>query len=89
MGVQFEWDSRKAAANLRAHKVSFHEAATVLDDDFAVTIADPSSDDEERLVTIGLSSTGSALVVVYTYRGPDLIRTHFGVEGQPAGERRL
>ncbi len=30
--------------------------------------------DEERFATLGLSSLGSLLVVVYTYRGPDIIR---------------
>jgi hypothetical protein len=30
--VEFEWDAGKAAANLRKHKVSFNEAATVFGD---------------------------------------------------------
>jgi hypothetical protein len=33
-GVRFEWDPRKAAANLRTHGVSFAEAVTVFEDDF-------------------------------------------------------
>jgi uncharacterized DUF497 family protein len=36
MAVRFEGDSRKAAANLRTHGVSFAEAVTA-QDDFAVT----------------------------------------------------
>jgi uncharacterized DUF497 family protein len=28
--IDFEWDPRKARANLREHGVSFHDAATVL-----------------------------------------------------------
>jgi Ribonuclease toxin, BrnT, of type II toxin-antitoxin system len=36
-GVRFEWDPRKAEANLRTHGVSFAEAVTVLEDDFALT----------------------------------------------------
>lgn len=70
--MRFEWDPRKAAANLRRHKVSFAEAVTVLEDEFGLTREDP--DEEERFVTLGLSSVGSLLVVVYTYRGPDIIR---------------
>jgi uncharacterized DUF497 family protein len=35
--VRFEWDPRKAALNLRRHRVSFDEAVTVLDDDFGMT----------------------------------------------------
>jgi uncharacterized protein len=71
--VRFEWDPGKAAANLRAHRVGFAEAVTVLEDDFALTREDPNSD-EERFVTLGLSNLGNLLVVIYTFRGPDTIR---------------
>ena len=72
MGVRFEWDPPKAAANLRTHRVSFVEA--VFDDDFALTSEDPDAVGEERFVTLGLSDIGNLLVVAYTYRGPDIIR---------------
>lgn len=72
--VRFEWDSRKAAANLRAHAVSFAEAVTVLEDDFALTRDDPAAIEEARFVTLGLSSEANLLVVVYAYREPDVIR---------------
>jgi uncharacterized DUF497 family protein len=72
--VRFEWDPPKAEANLRAHGVSFAEAVTVLEDDFALTREDPAAVDEPRFVTLGLSSLGNLLVVVYTYRDPDAIR---------------
>jgi len=72
--VRFEWDPPKAEANLRAHGVSFAEAATVLEDDFALTREDPAAVDEPRFVTLGLSNLGNLLVVVYTYRDPDAIR---------------
>jgi uncharacterized DUF497 family protein len=72
--VQFEWDFRKAAANLRSHKISFAEAATVLEDEHALTREDPDAVDEERFVTLGLSDMGNLVVVVYTYREPDIIR---------------
>ena len=35
--MRFEWDPPKAEANLRTHGVSFAEAVTVLEDDFALT----------------------------------------------------
>lgn len=41
--VRFEWDPRKAAANLRTHGVSFAEAITVLEDDFALSREDPDT----------------------------------------------
>ena len=72
--MRFEWDPPKAEANLRAHGVSFAEAATVLEDDFALTREDPAAVDEPRFVTLGLSNLGNLLVVVYTYRDPDAIR---------------
>jgi len=72
--VRFEWDPLKAAANLRTHRVSFAEAVTVFEDDFALTREDPDAVGEERFVTLGLSDLGNLVVVVYTYRGPDIIR---------------
>jgi uncharacterized DUF497 family protein len=72
--VRFEWDPPKAEANLRAHGVSFAEAVTVLEDDFALTREDPAAVDEPRFVTLGLSNLANLLVVVYTYQEPDAIR---------------
>jgi len=39
--VIYEWDPKKAKANLRKHGVSFEEAATVFLDPLAVTYPDP------------------------------------------------
>jgi uncharacterized DUF497 family protein len=72
--VRFEWDPLKAAANLRTHQVSFAQAVTVLEDDFALTREDPDAMQESRFVTLGLSNLGNLLVVVYTYRELDIIR---------------
>jgi uncharacterized DUF497 family protein len=72
--VRFEWDLRKARANLRTHGVGFAEAATVLEDDFALSRNDPDAVEEQRFVSLGLSDLGKLLVVVYTYREPDTIR---------------
>ena len=38
--VSYEWDPRKAAGNLRKHDVDFADAATVFEDELAVTIDD-------------------------------------------------
>ncbi|MGD0922248.1 MAG: BrnT family toxin [Terriglobia bacterium] len=66
--MHFEWDSAKAAKNLRKHRVSFEEA--VFHDRLAVTGADPDhSEGEARLVTFGMSSAGQLLVVSHTERG--------------------
>ncbi|MBI5504620.1 MAG: BrnT family toxin [Deltaproteobacteria bacterium] len=72
--MRFEWDPRKAAANLLAHEVSFAEAVTVFDDDFGLTREDEDVSTERRFVTLALSDRASLLVVVYTYRERDVIR---------------
>jgi uncharacterized DUF497 family protein len=41
--LEFEWDPRKAARNLRKHLVSFREAAMVFGDVLAVTYEDPAA----------------------------------------------
>ena len=67
--MNFEWDPRKAAANARKHGVSFDEAMTVFADWESITIPDPDhSEDEERLLIVGLSSRGRVLVVSHADR---------------------
>lgn len=72
--MNIEWDPAKAAADAKAHGVTFAEAATVLTDDFALTRQDPDSPGEQRFVTLGTSATGALLVLVYTHREPDAYR---------------
>ena len=68
------WDDEKARLNLRDHRVSFVEAATVFPDPLARTIPDPDhSEGEVRSLTIGLSRQGRLLVISYTER-PGQIR---------------
>ena len=70
VGIAFEWDRRKDAANLRKHGVGFAEASTVFDDPLSIAIPDPDyTIDEERFVIIGMSSQRSLLIVVHTIRG--------------------
>jgi uncharacterized protein len=72
--VRYEWDPRKAGANLRTHGVSFAKAMTVLEDDFALTREETDVVGEPRFVTLGLSYLANLLVVVYTHRDPEVIR---------------
>ena len=68
-GLRFEWDQRKNARNKRDHGVSFEEAQTVFSDERALLIADPDhSQEEDRFVLLGLSSTLRILVVCHCYR---------------------
>lgn len=67
--LKFEWDEKKASANLKKHGVSFEEARTVFFDEQAKLIDDPDhSDDEERFVLMGLSSSLRVMVVCHCYR---------------------
>ncbi|MDP3292342.1 MAG: BrnT family toxin [Sulfuricurvum sp.] len=70
--LRFEWDDTKASSNITKHGVSFEEAKTVFDDDFARLIADPDhSDAEERFILLGMSYTLKILAVVHCYRDRD------------------
>ncbi len=70
MSFRFEWDSQKAAANLRKHRVSFDEARTVFNDSLARIFDDPAhSTDERREILIGHSVAGRLLIVSFTERG--------------------
>jgi len=67
--MRFEWDRKKATANLKKHGVSFQEAATVFGDPLAITFQDPDhSEGEERQLTFGLSLQRQLIVVSHTER---------------------
>jgi uncharacterized protein len=72
--MEIAWDARKAAANLKKHKVSFEEASTIFVDSLAITGADPDhSAGEVRWITFGQSVRGRLLAVAHTDEG-DTIR---------------
>ena len=65
----FEWEPRKATANLKKHGITFEEAKSVFYDDHAKLLDDPDhSDEEERFVLLGLSHTLRVLLVCHCYR---------------------
>jgi uncharacterized DUF497 family protein len=83
----FEWNDRKAAANLLDHGVSFEVARGAFDDAFAAEIEDRRERyGEERYVLLGMVQD-RLLAVTYTLRD-DRIRI---VSARPAEpfERRL
>jgi uncharacterized DUF497 family protein len=61
--VQFSWDSRKANANLRKHRVAFAEAVTVFADPLALIVEDPVHLERARI--IGESAKQRVLLVVF------------------------
>ncbi len=71
--MHFEWDASKADANFKKHGVRFTESFDVFEDDYAITITDDESEpDERRFITVGRGLKGRVMVVVYTYRGPNV-----------------
>lgn len=61
----FEWDERKAAANLRKHGIQFEEAAQVFFYEFALSAQDRIVDGEPRWQTIGMVEGILVLVVAH------------------------
>jgi len=69
MKLIFEWDTQKARANSKKHRVSFQEAKTVFNDPLLLTYPDDlHSETEERYISIGYSSQRRILLVVHTER---------------------
>jgi hypothetical protein len=70
--LHFEWDERKAVANLKKHGVSFEEAKSAFYDERAKLIVDPDhSEDEDRFILLGLSYALKVLAVCHCYRTDD------------------
>ena len=67
MKLIFEWDAKKANANIRKHRVPFDEAKTIFDDPLLVTYPDDfHSDHEDRYISIGFSAHNRILLAVHT-----------------------
>jgi uncharacterized protein len=63
----FEWDATEALANARKHGVPFEQAATVFQDQLALTVFDAEhSGQEDRWFTLGFVTGGSLLAVAHT-----------------------
>jgi len=74
MALEFEWDPLKSRKNEKKHGISFREGMTAFADKLSYTIADPEHFmGEYRFLLLGLSSSGSMLVISHTERG-DRIR---------------
>ena len=85
--MRVTWDPAKAAENLRDHRVDLAQAASVIDDPFAIRIEDPTHD-EPRFLALGATLSGQILVVVYAYGDNDDIRLISAREASRAERRR-
>jgi uncharacterized DUF497 family protein len=72
---EFEWDSRKAATNLKKHGITFDDAAAVLGDEDGDTYHVEEHDDEhsmgeDRSVTTGSHPADRSIIlrIVWAYR---------------------
>jgi uncharacterized DUF497 family protein len=72
-GDTFEWDSEKAAENLRKHEISFELACEVFADPFLL-FTDASVPEEPRDAVIGYTTTHQLLFVVHVEATPECLR---------------
>jgi hypothetical protein len=71
VGYKFDWDPKKAAANLKKRGVPFTEAVSVFGDPLSMNMSDPDhSESEERFIVLGMSDRYRLLVVSYAERRP-------------------
>jgi uncharacterized DUF497 family protein len=71
--MDYIWDPRKGAENLRKHGVDFADAVIALEDENALTIEDRDHG-ERRFKTLGMSPTTKVLYVVHCERTENRIR---------------
>ena len=74
--IKFEWNSSKAASNIKKHGVSFEEAQSVFYDEHATQFFDSdNSEAEDRFLMLGVSNESRILLVCHCEVGSDnLIR---------------
>src|SRR5437660_12888802 len=86
-GIEFEWDEKKAEANVRKHGVTFEEAAEIFFDPFYRTGNASVDEEENREFIIGYTFASRLLLAVYTEHGE---RTRI-ISARPATliERRI
>lgn len=66
--IVFEWDSQKAAINIRKHSITFELACEAFFDPFICYLDDEMIDGEFREAIMGLSTSWQLLYVVYVMR---------------------
>lgn len=66
MYVNFDWDDRKEADNIKNHGVDFNEAREVFFDPLSQELIDDKSV-QERWILIGTSKRGRLLLVIFQH----------------------
>ena len=71
---KFVWDENKHIGNKRKHGVSFEEASSVFDDEYAIYFDDEAhSHGEDRFIIFGVSKFNRLLLVCHCYREEDTL----------------
>jgi uncharacterized DUF497 family protein len=66
------FNPKKATTNLLKHGVRLSDAEPVLYDPFGLTHEDNDTEEEQRLITVGMDARGIILAVVFTYRDEEI-----------------
>ena len=89
MGLLFDWDTAKDAANRKKHGIGFDEAMTAFGDPNQQIYADEEhSDSEDRFVLLGYSEAAKLLIVCHCYRNGDSVTRIFSARKATPRERR-
>ncbi|MDQ3815618.1 MAG: BrnT family toxin [Armatimonadota bacterium] len=71
--MHFEWDEDKNESNIEKHNIDFEDAWEVFEGPLLVALDTRQDYGEDRWIGIGFLGQ-RAVVVAYTYRGPDTAR---------------
>jgi uncharacterized protein len=72
--MEYDFDPVKAASNLKKHSVHMGEGDGVLRDPLCMTMKEEFVRGEQRFAAIGANVFGQIRVIVYTYRGENMVR---------------
>lgn len=86
-GVLFEWHDDKAELVLKNRALTLEEVASVFLGSYAITAEDTGHYDEQRLLSVGMSSQGRLISVVWVERG-ETVRVITAFESALTQQRR-
>jgi len=67
--IEFEWNIEKSKSNQKKHGISFKEAQSVFNDDFAIQFYDDkNSIEEDRFLLLGYSNKSKLLMICHCER---------------------
>lgn len=82
--IRFEWDAKKAEANVRKHGVSFETARFAFADPLAIMDQDRIENGEYRWQTTGVVGGVALLVVAHTIRDEEDLEIIRIISARPA-----